>query len=71
MDYRNYDRGYAAVSYTHLDVYKRQVEALGSEPLEEGVGVPAAAHAVDHLGTVQIFPVSYTHLDVYKRQVLK
>mgnify|MGYP000503182267 CR=1 FL=1 len=31
------------------------VEALGSEPLEEGVGVPAAAHAVNHLGTVQIF----------------
>ena len=31
------------------------VEALGGEPLEEGVGVPAAAHAVDHLGTVQIF----------------
>ena len=31
------------------------VEALGSEPLEEGVGIPAAAHAVDHLGTVQIF----------------
>ncbi len=30
------------------------VEALGGEPLEEGVGVPAAAHAVDHLGTVQI-----------------
>ena len=30
------------------------VEALGGEPLEEGVGVAAAAHAVDHLGPVQI-----------------
>ena len=30
------------------------VEALGGEPLEEGVGVPAAAHAVDYLGAVQI-----------------
>ena len=30
------------------------VEALGGEPLEEGVGVAAAAHAVYHLGTVQI-----------------
>ena len=30
------------------------VEPLGGEPLEEGVGVAAAAHTVDHLGTVQI-----------------
>ena len=30
------------------------VEALGGEPLEEGVGVPAAAHAVHHLRAVQI-----------------
>ena len=68
-------QGAQSVSYTHLDVYKRQ---LGSEPLEEGIGVPAAAHAVDHLGTVQIL---FNHLvhgvdvvltitveDVYKRQ---
>ena len=31
------------------------IKALGGEPLKEGIGVPAAAHAVDHLGTVQIF----------------
>ena len=31
------------------------IKALGGEPLEEGVGVPAAAHAVHHLSTVQIF----------------
>ena len=27
------------------------VKTLGGEPLEEGVGIPAAAHAVHHLGT--------------------
>ncbi len=31
------------------------VKALGGEPLEEGIGVPAAAHAVDHLGTSRYF----------------
>ena len=35
------------------------VEALGSEPLEEGVGVPAAAHAVDHLGTCLLYTSEY------------
>ena len=30
------------------------IKALGGEPLEEGVSVPAAAHTVHHLGTVQI-----------------
>ena len=43
------------VSYTHLDVYKRQHHAL--DPGAPNVR-PGGAH-----------PVSYTHLDVYKRQV--
>ena len=30
------------------------VEALGGEALEEGVGLPAGAHAVDHLAAVEI-----------------
>ena len=50
----------APVSYTHLDVYKRQV-ALGM-----GDG-----DAVIHIGrafVLALIPVSYTHLDVYKRQ---
>ena len=66
----------AAVSYTHLDVYKRQ-----------GCGVPGvmASRTIenerDRRMTIMttcfipcgakmpiIGPVSYTHLDVYKRQ---
>ena len=43
-----------AVSYTHLDVYKRQVQ------LSPGVFV-GGEQGRPH-------PVSYTHLDVYKRQ---
>ena len=43
-----------AVSYTHLDVYKRQ----------------ALARAVlgQRIAQIGFRPVSYTHLDVYKRQ---
>ena len=47
------------VSYTHLDVYKRQVAALRDEILQRGGNC---------LGAIT---VSYTHLDVYKRQVIK
>ena len=43
-----------AVSYTHLDVYKRQI------PAELSCNVCVRAIR---------YPVSYTHLDVYKRQV--
>ena len=69
-----------AVSYTHLDVYKRQV-------LHRRVGVLRPAERLGHhrrlpLGRVLpghrrrrraarpgwLPPVSYTHLDVYKRQ---
>ena len=63
----------AAVSYTHLDVYKRQVAAL-----EEGPG-PLAVISADTAISIMavnvkqelvggVIPVSYTHLDVYKRQ---
>ena len=45
-----------AVSYTHLDVYKRQLlKAL-----------PGMMSPSSQLGAVS---VSYTHLDVYKRQI--
>ena len=47
------------VSYTHLDVYKRQ----GSDAA--AFSRNASPGPVDE-GT--LFPVSYTHLDVYKRQ---
>ena len=65
------------VSYTHLDVYKRQpciivallfvcrnaIQGLGnsSVPILSGV-----IELATRIGTV---PVSYTHLDVYKRQL--
>ena len=55
------------VSYTHLDVYKRQVWSLSGTARGNGFQqiLPAQGRA-DGLGAVA---VSYTHLDVYKRQV--
>ena len=53
-----------AVSYTHLDVYKRQ-EHL--RHLGQHGGTAALAH---HVGeAADGGAVSYTHLDVYKRQI--
>ena len=51
----------SAVSYTHLDVYKRQV-------LHEG-RIDAVFRAMGE-ATEEAVPVYYTHLDVYKRQAL-
>ena len=51
--------GYAAVSYTHLDVYKRQ----GISFIRVRTSVRVAFGMV-----ITSMPVSYTHLDVYKRQ---
>ena len=62
------------VSYTHLDVYKRQGDMLGlhSEFL------PASKRYIndyvqyvksDFLAGLGFGAVSYTHLDVYKRQI--
>ena len=48
------------VSYTHLDVYKRQAHNWGSYDFGSG---PQVADRLNQ------GPVSYTHLDVYKRQV--
>ena len=57
-----------AVSYTHLDVYKRQVTVLLTE-LNKVCFSDKRLPSCEH---IQIYskPVSYTHLDVYKRQVL-
>ena len=57
-----------AVSYTHLDVYKRQVlnrSLLAELALKSGEKIGHLLH-LERLQ--QITPVSYTHLDVYKRQ---
>ena len=61
------------VSYTHLDVYKRQSRigatiALGFVLFF--VAVPSGLSGVVWAATGAAgIPVSYTHLDVYKRQV--
>ena len=64
-------RVFNPVSYTHLDVYKRQVDDL---PL---VGRTPAMQALYRLvarvmnaDLPVLISVSYTHLDVYKRQGL-
>ena len=53
-------RGLDAVSYTHLDVYKRQ----------DGGGEIVGQRKGRRAGGNYAGPVSYTHLDVYKRQPL-
>ena len=66
------------VSYTHLDVYKRQVVRLvapfqqGKEPNMEFIREDCiyARQSVDRKDSISIETVSYTHLDVYKRQQL-
>ena len=54
------------VSYTHLDVYKRQPFSTGEAKAQRGVGRREIGHG--HLAWRA--SVSYTHLDVYKRQII-
>ena len=57
----------APVSYTHLDVYKRQAYfRVYSGTMNSGSYVLNATK--DKKERVGRIPVSYTHLDVYKRQ---
>ena len=71
------------VSYTHLDVYKRQaLEFYGSSFLTDETGevilsasrdkeeILSQIYELDELRAKRLEwgPVSYTHLDVYKRQ---
>ena len=66
------------VSYTHLDVYKRQLE-LTCKLLNLSLStfIRRAIHNVKIekmvivAGGGEETPVSYTHLDVYKRQLLR
>ena len=52
------------VSYTHLDVYKRQ-------HYEGGIDIrPVIALTFAGLCFCYVTTVSYTHLDVYKRQII-
>ena len=67
--------GVVPVSYTHLDVYKRQRSA---HPADRAAGLYGAAGKILTGGKAPpgkggghgggYIPVSYTHLDVYKRQ---
>ena len=69
-----------AVSYTHLDVYKRQVDSgadIAAQMKEQNKQMSVlslnAAIEAGMLGEqgklfVEAAAVSYTHLDVYKRQ---
>ena len=55
-----------AVSYTHLDVYKRQQGRHGGIDIAV---LDERAHIAEEEGQQQgADTVSYTHLDVYKRQ---
>ena len=57
-----------AVSYTHLDVYKRQILlGIGGILTLKALGIKKDVY---HCNEGHAAPVSYTHLDVYKRQTL-
>ena len=66
---------HSPVSYTHLDVYKRQVKGQGCKVWDDkgqeyldlygGHAVISIGHCHPHY----VETVSYTHLDVYKRQL--
>ena len=65
--------GFKSVSYTHLDVYKRQVQNDMDELVLQPAGqlidilIVGIKGGFVHLGQCAQ-AVSYTHLDVYKRQ---
>ena len=62
--------GMNAVSYTHLDVYKRQIYEIYYRNQREITIIGLEPHPEDKKNGAydRIKPVSYTHLDVYKRQ---
>ena len=68
------------VSYTHLDVYKRQLRTIINVYWLDDPNKPFWDYSSDSLGAwfgiftilfpwIGAIPVSYTHLDVYKRQL--
>ena len=59
-----------AVSYTHLDVYKRQRQHLQALMKKSRLSLAEAKEKYpDWYERRIVKTVSYTHLDVYKRQV--
>ena len=67
MPGRALNNNFIAVSYTHLDVYKRQDVKFGDNSNADEA-VAKILEKKDIFG-VDLKAVSYTHLDVYKRQV--
>ena len=60
------------VSYTHLDVYKRQgLFFLQNKPVGRFVAMGQPYIHKRNFSLEPFYPVSYTHLDVYKRQLLE
>ena len=72
-----------AVSYTHLDVYKRQIQRGVKFPCDalfrDGRLIAWLCPCREQANLLvrdgvelaaDVYPVSYTHLDVYKRQAL-
>ena len=57
------------VSYTHLDVYKRQTQRNGRIIRQGNRNKEVQVYQYVTEGTFDA--VSYTHLDVYKRQCLR
>ena len=62
-----------AVSYTHLDVYKRQILTRSGLPpiLPEKLRISCIYLQIIPPAANGEKPVSYTHLDVYKRQLFQ
>ena len=56
------------VSYTHLDVYKRQV-VIPIAYAAEATARLTGREPFTTLDGIRMAAVSYTHLDVYKRQI--
>ena len=57
-----------SVSYTHLDVYKRQLRCLAEDVISIFDYLTHPLFQIIRLFENFQRPVSYTHLDVYKRQ---
>ena len=60
-----------AVSYTHLDVYKRQSKVFEFYTEDYADTMSLAVFLISLAVSVYFAAVSYTHLDVYKRQVVE
>ena len=62
---------YIPVSYTHLDVYKRQTQLdVRNIVCDEESKNVLLEQLYAEMSDRESQPVSYTHLDVYKRQAL-